>query len=372
MPKMKVELKKVVDNSYDIEIGRNLIDILVEDIVSGKLFSPSRIIIITDSTVKDLYGDRISQMLTERAVKNDLLYFTAGEQSKTRKTKEQLEDRMLELGCKRDCAVLAVGGGVVSDIAGFTAATFGRGVPYIVYSTTLLSAADASVGGKTAVDTPLATNLIGAFYQPKKVYIDTKSWETLPIRQISCGLSETIKHACIADTDFFNYLEENIERLIALDETVCAHVAMKNCEIKSNVVAKDEHESGLREVLNLGHTVGRAIETESNYKLLHGEAVSIGLVAQAKLSVMLGLLDVKSEKRLEALLKRSALPTKIPKDISVENLLKRLYTDKKVRDGKLRFVIMDRIGSIAVFSKDNWAKEIEEETIGKILSEMSE
>ena len=274
---------------------------------------------------------------------------------------------MLEKGYRRDCCIIAIGGGVVTDLSGFVAGTFGRGVPFINYATTLLSAADASVGGKTAVDTPLATNLIGLFNQPKKVYLDIKAWSTLPKREICSGLAETIKHACISDKDFFEYIEKNIEEILALKTEVCEHIAEENCKIKYKVVMKDERESGLREILNLGHTVGRAIETVSEYKLLHGEALSIGLVAEVKLAYKLGYVTAEERDRVINLLEKANLPIAIPEYIDREKLVKKLYTDKKVRDGKLRFVLQKGIGNVVEFENGQFATPISEEVAREII-----
>lgn len=370
MPKLTVELKRVVDDTYDIEIGRNLVKSLIDDIKNGICKTASRYVIITDSNVEPLYAQSIKNELINENIRVDMISFEAGEESKTRQTKEMLEDTMIDIGCKRDCAIIAVGGGVVSDVAGFTAGTFGRGVDFLVYSTTLLSAADASVGGKTAVDTPVATNLIGLFNQPKKVYIDIDTWKTLSHRQLLCGISETIKHACLADCELFEYLENNIDKVISLDEDACNYISQKNCSIKMNVVMKDERESGLREVLNLGHTVGRAIETLSEFRLLHGEAVSIGLVAQAKLSQSLGFLDENTCQRVISLLEKSGLPVNIPDYIDISELCKKLFTDKKVRNGKLRFVLQNGVGSVCEFENGKYSTEIEIQLIEKILREM--
>lgn len=370
MKKFYVELKKVVDDSYYIEIGHELIDTLVRDIKNGLVPTAKRYAIITDSNVKGLYADAVLESLKEAGMKADLFVFPAGEKSKTRETKAKIEDEMLSLGYRRDCCVIAVGGGVVTDLAGFIAGTFGRGVPFINYATTLLSAADASVGGKTAVDTPLATNLIGLFNQPERIYIDIDAWKTLPKRELSSGLAETIKHAVLADNEFFCYLEGNIEKVFDCNTEVCEHIAEKNCEIKYQVVMKDELETGLREILNLGHTVGRAIETVSDYRLLHGEAVSIGLVAEVKLAKSLGLASDDDESRVISLLERAVLPVTIPDYIDKGELVKKLYTDKKVRNGKLRFVIQDGIGKIKEFDNGNFAKEIAEKDIAKIIYSM--
>ncbi len=365
-----VELKKVVDDSYDIEVGFDLMSNLVEDIKQGLVGNIKKFALVTDSNVVDLYGEKIYNLLLDAGYQVDLFVFPAGEKSKTRRVKEQIEDAMLEKGYRRDCCIIAVGGGVVTDLAGFIAGTYGRGVPFINYATTLLAAADASVGGKTAVDTPLATNLIGIFNQPKKVYLDIATWKTLPARQIVSGMAETIKHAALASCDFFAFLQQNMENIFALQKDACEHIAQENCKIKYQVVMKDERESGLREVLNLGHTVGRAIETVSNYDLSHGEAVAIGLVAQAKLSVLLGYMTEEELAALVSLLQKAQLPIAIPEYIDKEELVKKLYTDKKVRDGKLRFVIQKGIGGVVEFAPGVYATPIEETLARQIIMDM--
>ncbi|MBR6044862.1 MAG: 3-dehydroquinate synthase [Ruminococcus sp.] len=364
------ELKRVVDDSYDIETGRGLQSQLADDLANGLCGRASRFAVVTDSVVDGLYAENILELLRERGLKAEKFVIPEGEQSKTRQMKEFVEDSMLAAGFRRDCAVVAVGGGVVTDLAGFVAGTFGRGVPFVNYATTLLAAADASVGGKTAVDTPLATNLIGLFNQPKKVYIDIDCWKTLPQRQLSSGLAETVKHACLADAELFAYLEEHIEEILECRAEPCEHIAVRNCEIKYSVVMQDERESGLREILNLGHTVGRAIETVSGYELLHGEAVSIGLAAQARLGQKLGYISGENVVRIEALLERAKLPVKIPGNVSTDELLSKLYTDKKVRGGKLRFVFEKEIGAMMQFGENEYGRQTSEDEIRAVLEEM--
>ncbi len=370
MSVFNVELKRVVDDTYDIEIGYELENKLIEDIENGLVGKIKKFAVITDSNVKELYARPICEKLLKAGMKVDMFVFPAGEKSKTRETKSKIEDAMLEKGYRRDCCIIAVGGGVVTDLAGFVAGTFARGIPFINYATTLLAAADASVGGKTAVDTPLATNLIGLFNQPQKVYIDIAAWSTLPERQVRSGMAETIKHACLASFDMFKFLEENMEDIMSFQKFACEYIAENNCRIKYDVVMKDERESGLREILNLGHTVGRAIETVSDYQLLHGEAVSIGLVAQAMLSARLGYMSEEQENRVINLLKLAGLPVEIPEYIDRELLVKKLYTDKKVRDGKLRFVIEKGIGEVVEFAPGVYAKPIEEDVAREIIMEM--
>lgn len=370
MSVFQVELVKTVDDSYEIETGFGLEEKLVLDLKNGLVGNIKKFAVITDDIVKDLYAERIAGLLTDAGFGADLFVFAAGEQSKTRRTKEEVEDAMLAKGYRRDCCILAVGGGVVTDLAGFVAGTFGRGVPFINYATTLLAAADASVGGKTAVDTPLATNLIGLFNQPKKVYLDIAAWKTLPPRQIASGMAETIKHACLADRAFFQFLEEHMEGLLAVEPALCMHIAETNCRIKYQVVMKDERESGLREILNLGHTVGRAIETVSGYRLLHGEALSIGMAAEVMLAHKLGYVSGAERDAVISLYKRAGLPTGIPSYIDREELVKKLYTDKKVKNGTLRFVIQNGIGDIVEYKDGVFAMPIEERTAREIIMAM--
>lgn len=370
MSTFNVELKKVVDDSYEIEIGFGLESKLIQDLKNGLVGRINKFAVVTDSIVKELYAENILDLLIEAGYSADLFVFPAGEKSKNRNTKECVEDAMLAKEYRRDCCIIAVGGGVVTDLAGFLAGTYGRGVPFINYATTLLAAADASVGGKTAVDTPLATNLIGLFNQPEKVYIDIAAWKTLPKRQIYSGMAETIKHACIADEHLFEYLNENMDKILKIDKAACEHIAKANCRIKYEVVMKDERESGLREILNLGHTVGRAIETVSDYELLHGEAVAIGLIAAAKLSYNLGYLNSEEMTAIKKLLKKAKLPIAIPDYIDREALISKLYTDKKVRDGKLRFVIQKGIGAMVEFEEGVFATPIEENVVREIIVDM--
>lgn len=367
MGTFQVELKKVVDDSYEIEVGFALEDKLIADLQDGLVGKIYKFAVITDSNVKDPYGEPILHRLKNAGYQADLFVFEAGEKSKTRQTKEMIEDAMLAKQYRRDCCVIAVGGGVVTDLAGFVAGTYGRGVPFINYATTLLAAADASVGGKTAVDTPLATNLIGMFNQPEKVYLDIATWKTLPKREVISGLAETIKHACLGSKELFNYLDEHMAEILSLQKEACEHIAEENCKIKYHVVMKDERESGLREVLNLGHTVGRAIETVSDYQLLHGEAVSIGMVAEVKLAYRLGYVTERERDAVIALLEKAELPVSIPEYIDREALVKKLYTDKKVRDGKLRFVIQKGIGDIVEFEPGVFATPIEEQVAREII-----
>jgi len=370
----RVPLKKKIDDSYGIKIGSNLFPCLISDLKHGLVKDINKYALITDSNVEKLYGRTLARILKSSGFNVELLTFKAGEASKTRKTKAQMEDRLIKLQFGRDSCIIALGGGVVTDLAGFIAGTFSRGIPFINYATTLLAAADASIGGKTAVDTPEATNLIGLFYQPKKVYIDIHTWQTLSLRDMQCGLAETIKHACMADIAFFEYLEQHIEDILItekntkiLKQAVFEHIAHKNCEIKYNVVKKDETETNLRQILNLGHTIGRALEPVSKYTLMHGEAVAIGIALQTRLGVRFGYLTQSQAERVVSLLRRVGLPVTIPDSINRQILIAKLYTDKKVRKNKIRFVFQKGIGAMMRFKGGSYSRKVSEQEIESIL-----
>lgn len=370
MQNFRVELKKVVDDSYDVQIGRGLVSVLVDDMKNGLVGNIRKFAVITDSNVENLYAKPILEGLCEAGFMAEMFVFSAGEKSKVRATKEMIEDAMLAKGFRRDCCVVAVGGGVVSDLAGFIAGTFGRGVPFVNYATSLLAAADASIGGKTAVDTELATNLIGLIYQPQKVYVDIDTWKTLPKEHLINGMAETVKHACLADREFFDYIETHVDEILSCEPDVCEYISGKNCNVKYQVVMKDEKEKNLREILNLGHTVGRAIETVSEYRLLHGEALSIGMVAQVTLGCKLGFLTEQERDRVIHLQEKIGLPIRIPDYIDREKLVKKLYTDKKVRDGKLRFVFQKGIGDVMTFGDEVYARPTAEDEIRSVIMQM--
>ncbi|HEX2953245.1 MAG TPA: 3-dehydroquinate synthase [Bacillota bacterium] len=378
MTMFHVPLKRVVDDSYDIEIGWGLISQLISDLKHGLVHDSHKIAVITDSNVKPLYGDNLLAQLRSHGFIAEQFVFPAGEPYKTRETKAMLEDQLIEKAYGRDSCIIALGGGVVTDMAGFIAGTFGRGIPFINYATTVLAAADASIGGKTAVDTPAATNLIGVFHQPAKVYIDLSTWKTLTGREVRDGLAETIKHACMAEADFFTYLEEHIDQLLSaagevvLDPDVCEAIARKNCEIKYQVVREDEKERNLRQILNLGHTVGRAAETLSGYRLSHGEAVAIGLVAQARIGCKLGFISERNLARVVRLCQTAGLPTEIPGYIETSLLVDKMHTDKKVRNNQIRFVFQDEIGKVKRFEGGTYSLTLAKAFITETLEEFRE
>ena len=266
----------------------------------------------------------------------------------------------------RTCTLIALGGGVVGDLTGFVAACYQRGVGFIQIPTTLLAQVDSSVGGKTAVNHPLGKNMIGAFYQPLIVIADTGVLATLPTRELSAGLAEVIKYGLICDRAFFDWLEDNIEALLKRDEAALTYAIERSCINKAEVVAADERESGLRAILNLGHTFGHAIETALSYKKwLHGEAVACGMLMAADLSVRLGILDISCQDRISTLLEKAALPVRIYKNVSLENMLHNMKIDKKSRGGLLYLILLKDIGD-AVITAD-YSQEALAETINHFL-----
>jgi 3-dehydroquinate synthase len=349
--KVHINLKIITDNSYDIIIGTKL-SLIASEIERWK--AVSKYFIITDANVKQLYGDDFLKILRSNKIEAQLLSILAGERSKTRITKEQLEDKLLKLKADRSSLIIALGGGVIGDLAGFVAATLLRGIPFIQIPTTLLSQVDSSIGGKVAVDHPHGKNLIGAFYQPKKVFIDVGTLKTLPEKEFRNGMAEVIKYAAILDSKLFSYLEKNHTKIINhFDKGIhhpspLIHLINRCCELKKIIVEKDERENGLRRILNFGHTIGHAVELLSNYKLSHGEAVAIGMVAEAKISVARGMLDQSTVERLNRLLQLYKLPTSIPSRMNTDKIVRLTLHDKKIHRGNIQYTLLDKIGKAVV------------------------
>lgn len=369
---VRVPIRRVLDESYPVVIGTNLAETIAERLSESDLVD-HEVAIITDENVRPGMAETIRAELTARGRRVHVVAFPAGERYKTRQTKATVEDTLIEAGCGRDTCILAVGGGVVTDLAGFVAATLTRGVPFINVPTTILAAADASIGGKTGVDTPAATNLVGVFHQPRAVYIDLATWRTLPAEQIRNGLAETIKHACLADNDFFALLEAVFvgqgrapEELVR-DDVLMRQVAQRNAEIKSRFVGDDVHESNLRMALNLGHTFGRALEAAEDYTISHGRAVAIGLMLQAQWGVELGFVTHADVDRLKCLLESVGLPTALPSSTTNEQLVAKMLHDKKALGRVVRFVFQQGIGDIQTFEQGSVVRPAGVEEILKFL-----
>lgn len=351
---IEVPLRRTIDEGYPITIGWGLTSRVLEALSAAPLADLS-LVIITDESVAGLWAEAMRDELGRNDRSALLLSVPAGERSKTRHMKEVLEDEMIAAGCGRDTCILAIGGGVITDLAGFVAATYTRGIPFINCPTTVLAAADASVGGKTGIDTDVATNLIGSFHQPTAVFIDLAAWATLPAAEVRNGLAETVKHGCIADAELFAYLEQvfvtgkrDVLEAIS-DRPFCERIAVRNCEIKKSFVAEDVHEANACMILNMGHTYGRALEAASDYSIAHGEAVAIGLCLQAELGLARGYVTQTDLDRLRALLEAIGLPTRRPGSIAPDLLVEKTLKDKKVRGGVVRFVFQRGIGDYVRF-----------------------
>jgi 3-dehydroquinate synthase len=333
--------------SYPIHIGSGLAR--RADLVVPAL-PQRRAAIVTNTTVAPLHLEPLAAALEAAGVACVRIVVPDGEEHKDWATLDTVFDALLEHRCDRQTAIVALGGGVVGDLAGFAAATYQRGVPFIQVPTTLLAQVDSSVGGKTAINHPRGKNMIGAFHQPLVVLADMDTLATLPDRELRAGLAEVIKHGAIRDAGFFAWLESSIERLLARDPAALAHVVKRSVEIKAAVVAADERESGERALLNFGHTFGHAIEAGVGYgNWLHGEAVGAGMAMAADLSARLGLLDGASVERLRRVLERAGLPIAGPR-LDADRYVELMAIDKKVRDGRTPFVLLSRLGAAVIRS----------------------
>jgi 3-dehydroquinate synthase len=333
-------------SSYSIAIGagllgdRNLLDTQI----------PGRdLMIVTNTTVAKLYLANLTNMLGERRIGECIL--PDGEQHKTLQTAGWVFDALVGSKMNRDVTVLALGGGVVGDIAGFAAACYQRGVGYVQLPTTLLAQVDSSVGGKTGVNHTVGKNLIGAFYQPRAVIADTDALKTLPDRELKSGLAEVIKYGCVWDPLLFEWLDKKMPALLAREPEALTYAIARSCEIKAKVVARDEREHDLRAILNFGHTFGHAIEAATGYETyLHGEAVGLGMLLAADLSQRLGMIDAGVRNRIRDLLQRAGLPTEVPR-IGATRALELMQMDKKVRAGALRLVLLEKLGRAITTAK---------------------
>ncbi len=333
------------DRSYPVAIGAGTLARLggrLQELGLGK-----RIAVITNPTVAKLYRATVEHALVDAGFTVTVLEVPDGEEHKNLAWLTFLYDRLVDARLDRDCAVVALGGGVIGDLAGFTAATFQRGVPFVQVPTTLLAQVDSSVGGKTAVNHAGGKNLIGSFHQPRLVWVDVQTLQTLPRREVQAGMAEVIKHGAILGPALFTLLEEQLEAVMALDEGLCVEVVRQNCAIKAAVVAEDEREGGYRAVLNFGHTLAHAIEVLTDYRgFLHGEAVAIGMAFAARLSVARGACPPAVAARIVALLQRAGLPTELPRELVTPNLAVAVAADKKAAGGKVKFVLIEDIGRV--------------------------
>jgi 3-dehydroquinate synthase len=339
----------LAERSYPIVIGTRL---LANALTYQQLPKAARALIVSNTTVAPLYAVQLTQALQAHYGKVLRVTLPDGEIYKDWPTLQLIFDALLENGCDRKTVLFALGGGVVGDMTGFAAASYMRGVPFVQVPTTLLAQVDSSVGGKTAINHPLGKNMIGAFYQPQLVVCDLDLLKTLPDRELSAGLAEVIKYGPIADMAFFDWIEASLDALLAKEPAALAYAIRRSCEIKARVVAQDERESGLRAILNFGHTFGHAIESGLGYgQWLHGEGVGCGMVMAAQLSQRLGRVDTAFVQRLRRLIERAGLPVKAPVLSAADNAgryLDLMRIDKKSEAGEIRFVVIDGLGQAAV------------------------
>lgn len=333
------------ERSYNIVIGSKILPKLG---LRVKKFRPSKIAIISNKPIFPLYRDLLVGPLRQYHIVPEIILLPDGEEYKDLLWTYYIHGELLKARFDRNSLLIAFGGGVVGDITGFVASTYMRGIRYMQVPTTLLAQVDSSVGGKTGVNHPLGKNMIGSFYQPSLVLIDVDLLRTLPKREFYAGMAEIIKYGVIADRTFFDYLEKNIEDILSLGDGLI-NIIRRSCEIKAEVVSKDEREGGLRAILNFGHTIGHAIETVTRYKrFLHGEAVAIGMCAAADLAVRMKIFRKDEANRLRELVEMYSLPSRVPDDLNVSEMMSAMEVDKKVNAGKLKFILPESIGKVRI------------------------
>jgi 3-dehydroquinate synthase len=329
--------------AYPIYIGENLLNdaTLINTVKAFK----QRTVLIVDDNLAATLGGKLLDTFKAEDIETDIISMPAGEAYKTRQVKAAIEDQLFEMKCARDTTLVAIGGGMMTDLVGFVAATFCRGVPVIYIPTSLLAMLDASIGGKTGVNTSFGKNLIGAFSQPTAVFMDTSTLDTLPELEYRSGLSEAIKHALITDTPLYNLLQSGADRFNRKDALFLETLLLESCKVKARVVEKDTHEKGLREILNCGHTVAHAIELVSQHAINHGDAVALGILIEAKISVDLGILTPADFKDIQSLFNAYNLPMQ-QTALRIEKLIDAMLLDKKTRNKKPRFVLLKSIGAV--------------------------
>ncbi len=344
MDKVRVKLK---ERSYDICIGSNILGEIGARLKSFKT-SP-KIAIISNPAVFTLYGKKVLTSMKKAGFDVKTVIIPDGEKYKDINTVQKIYGELLKQRLDRKSALIALGGGGIGDITGFVASTYMRGIDYIQIPTTLLAQVDSSVGGKTGVNHKLGKNMVGTFYQPKLVWIDIDTLKTLPKRELVAGLAEVIKYGVIRDKKLFDFLEDNMRKISYLDKNALHHIIRRSCEIKAGVVSKDEKESGLRAILNYGHTIGHAMETVTEYKkFLHGEGVAIGMHLEAKLAEIMGFLRIHDALRIKALINSYGLPSEMPKNLDINSLMSAMQLDKKAVAGELKFILPERIGKVRI------------------------
>lgn len=352
---------------YRVLVGSGLLERLPALI--RKHAPAHRYALVADSNVGVLYGRRALQEMVEAGLACELLTFPAGEESKSRTMWSELTDAMLGAGVGRDGAVLALGGGVTGDLAGFVAATYLRGVPVVQLPTSLVAMMDSAVGGKTGVDVPAGKNLVGAFHPPRLVVVDPRTVATLPRTERAQGLVEAIKHGAIMDVHYLSRLERDLNALLEGDPSSIGAAVLRSVEIKAQVVSDDEREAGPREILNFGHTLGHALEAQAGYRVPHGTAVAVGMILEARLGEVLGVTAPGTSERLERLMACLELSLAPPGPEGTQEVLAYLRSDKKTRRGRARFVLLKALGRVA--RGERWSHEVEETAVAGVLERWS-
>ena len=347
------------ERSYQITIKKGCLEKIGE--ILAEKFPASRYCIVSDDTVTELYGRELLERIRAQGLQCDLLSFGHGEANKNLQTVGMLASSAAQLGLDRKSMFIALGGGVTGDITGFLASSYMRGIPCLQIPTTLLAQVDSSVGGKTGVDIPEGKNLFGSFSQPAGVYIDPDVLSSLPEEQYLNGLAEVIKHGIIRDRTYFDFLRDDYQDIMALEPDTLRDLIHVSCKIKAEVVAEDEQESNIRQILNFGHTIGHAVEAASSFAILHGFAVSIGMVAAARLAVMNSLLAKEELELIVSILEQYRLPTEIPIDLDRDSIRSYLLTDKKRISGITSYVLPTSVGKVVI------SKNITQEQINAVL-----
>ncbi|MBW2501843.1 MAG: 3-dehydroquinate synthase [Deltaproteobacteria bacterium] len=347
------------ERSYPILIKQGLLDGIGTALQQNPF--AKRYAVIADDRVAALFGERILASLHKEGLQAEIITFEAGENSKNLNTIAALASSLARMGFDRKDGLIALGGGVTGDITGFLAACYMRSIPFAGVPTTLLAQVDSSVGGKTGVDIPEGKNLVGAFYQPRAVFIDSVVLKQLPRKELLNGLAEVIKYGVIYDRDFFRFLEMSRREILALDLRILDDVIARCCRIKAAVVEADEKEADLRRILNFGHTIGHAVEAVSGYEMAHGSAVAIGMAAAAELAVLKGLMDTREKERLVGLIQDFGLPVSIPPEYDRTRIREFLQADKKTVGGRVFFVLPTSIGRVII------TDEVEEEMLTRVL-----
>ena len=364
MIKLKIRVPAVEEGQYTIQIGSGLLAGLWDRIKAD--YPKSTRFVVTDQNLVD--AGQLNILSGGRDIPAYVIN-PPGEVSKTIDTAIHIVETMEQAYLGRDSVIVALGGGTVGDIAGFAAAMFKRGIPVVQVPTTTLAQADSAVGGKTGVDSSLSKNAFGAFWHPSAVYIDVDTLKTLDDREFRSGLVESVKHALIADAEYFDTLEANLEAILAREPEVLKTIALKNCQTKGHVVEIDPNEKNMRRILNYGHTVGHAVESASDYTLLHGESIAVGIVAAGLIEMELGIGDPARLDRVLALLEKLGMPTKIPAQITEQQLIDLIKRDKKAVDQWPKFVLINQIGQVHQV-EGQWAVSVERTVVEKVLKRL--